>query len=155
MNDKLKDAIKRMEEKSVDFRTLDLGEKAFTAEDVARLSDVDPREICKMLIVKSDKGDICAVMLPGLKRLNSKKLRRFLRGNKIRMLRAEELRKEVGFEPGEVCPILIEKIPMIIDESVFETERINFGAGDLYYGIEIKSRDILKFVNARIEDIVE
>jgi prolyl-tRNA editing enzyme YbaK/EbsC (Cys-tRNA(Pro) deacylase) len=94
-------------------------------------------------------------MLPGIKRIDNKKLLKELKAKKVRFLNEEELKGNASFEPGEVCPVLIEKIPVLIDKTVFDTERINFGSGDLYYGIEINSKDLLKCVKGKIVNIVE
>jgi len=155
MNQVLQQAKNKLEKLRINYRILDLGEKAYTVEDVERLTSVNPKEICKTLIMKTDKGMVFAVMLSGQKRINNKKVRKIIHASKIRMLTSEELKSKTVFEPGTVCPILIEDIPILIDKSVFETEKINFGSGDLCYGIEMKSKDILKCVDAKIVDIAD
>lgn len=155
MNRFLQQAKKKLEKLGIEYKILDLGDKAFTVDDVERLCNVNPREICKTLIVKTDKNEIYAIMLSGKKRIDNKKLCRLVNTKKTRFLTGGELKKKTVFEPGTVCPVLVENIPVLIDKSVFKTERINFGSGDLYYGIEIKSKDILKCVDAKIVDIVE
>jgi len=155
MNQVLQQAKEKLEKLGIEYRILDLGGKAYTVEDVKRLTNVNPKEICKTLIMKTDKGKIFAVMLSGQKRIDNKKLRKIIHASKVRMLTPEELKRQTVFEPGTVCPVLIEDIPLLIDSSVFETERINFGSGDLCYGIEMKSKDILKCVDAKIVDIAD
>lgn len=155
MNENILKAIEKLKKLNIEYKVLDLGGIARTSEDVMKLSDVNPREIVKTLIMKADNDKIYAVMLPGVKKINNKKLLKILKVKKIRFLNENELKETAGFQPGEVCPVLIEKIPVLIDKTVFDTEKINFGSGDLYYGIEIKSKDILKCVDAKIVDIVE
>ena len=88
-------------------------------------------------------------------RLNSKKLRKIVKAKKIRMLNNEELKKEAGFEPGTVCPILVNNLPLFVDKRVFETDKINTGSGDLYYGIEFDPKILLDFENVKVVDVVD
>ncbi len=71
------------------------------------------------------------------------------------MLNEDELRENTPFAPGEVCPILLKNTPTYIDKTVFDTEKINTGSGDLYFGLEFPSKALLKFLDAKIVDIVE
>jgi len=156
MNDKLIKAIEKLKSMGISYKLLEFNEAARTSEDVARLYNIDPREIIKTLIVKTNDDRVLAIMLPGVMRIDNKKLLNELDAKSVRLLNEHELRESTLFEPGEVCPVLIENIPILIDKTVFETERINFGSGDLYYGIEISSKDLLKVLkNARIVDIVK
>lgn len=155
MNDKLLKAIEKLKSLKIPYKVLDLGGIARTWQDVAKLYNVDPREIVKTIIVKTDDDRIFAVILPGVMRIDNKKLLKELNAKKLRFLNENELRDNMNFEPGEVCPVLIEKHPILIDKNVFETERINFGSGDLYFGIEINSKDLLKVIKGKIVDIVE
>ncbi|MCX8179725.1 MAG: YbaK/EbsC family protein [Candidatus Aenigmarchaeota archaeon] len=152
MNEKLLKALSKLKEKGVKYRLLEFAGIARTSEDVARLYDVDPREIIKTLIVKADDSYF-AVMLPGVYRIDNKKLLKELNARKCRFLNEHELKEQLFFEPGEVCPILIEKLPILVDRTVFETKKINFGSGDLYYGIEISTEDLKKVV--KIDKIVD
>ncbi len=155
MNDKLIKAIGKLKNFGIEYRILEFNEAARTSEDVARLYNINPREIVKTLILKTNEDKYYAVILPGVFKIDSKKLLKVLNAKSIRFLNLEELRSQTIFEPGEVCPILIEKIPILIDKTVFETEKINFGSGDLYYGIEIRSKDLQKIIKAEIVDIVK
>jgi Cys-tRNA(Pro) deacylase len=156
MNDKLIKAIEKLKSLGVKYNILEFNEAARTSEDVARLYNINPREIAKTMIVKTNDDRVFAVMLPGLSKIDSKKLMKEISAKSIRFLNEDELKKNTFFEPGEVCPVLIENMPILIDKTVFETEKINFGSGDLYFGIEINSKDLLKIVkNGKIVDVVK
>ena len=156
MNEKLIKAIEKLKAIGIAYRLLEFNEAARTSEDVAKLYNINPREIIKTLIVKTNDDRFFAVMLPGVMRIDNKKLLKEVNAKSVRFLNEHELREFTLFEPGEVCPILIENMPILIDKTVLETERINFGSGDLYYGIEIDSKDLLKALkNERVVDIVK
>jgi Cys-tRNA(Pro)/Cys-tRNA(Cys) deacylase len=156
MNDKLIKAIEKLKSLGLKYNILEFNEAARTSDDVARLYNINPREIIKTLIIKLNDNRVFAVMIPGPMKIDSKKLLKEINAKSIRFLNEEELRKNTIFEPGEVCPVLIESIPILIDKTVFETEKINFGSGDLYFGIEINSKDLLKIIkNGKIVDVVK
>jgi prolyl-tRNA editing enzyme YbaK/EbsC (Cys-tRNA(Pro) deacylase) len=46
-------------------------------------------------------------------------------------------------------------MPLYLDRSCFRTERVNFGSGDLLYGIEMKSEDMKNAIKAEIVDVSE
>lgn len=73
--------------------------------------------------------------------------------SKLRLATPEEVKQEIGLEIGAVCPLFLD-LPMLIDRRIFNREKINFGSGDHLFGIEIKPKDILKCVEAKISDIV-
>ncbi len=153
MNDNLLRAIKKLKNLKIPYRLLEFPDVAKTSDDVARMGDVDAKEIVKTLLVKTDDNRIYALVLPGMKRLDNKKVRELLKAKNLRLLNEDELKENTPFIPGEVCPILVEKISIYIDKTVFETEKINFGSGDLYFGIEINSKDIDKCIEGEIVDI--
>jgi Cys-tRNA(Pro) deacylase len=153
MNNNILRAIQKLKDLKIPYRLLEFPAVARTSQDVVRMGDVDPREIIKTLMVKTSDGRVYALMLPGIMKVDNKKVRKLLKSKKLRMLNKDELKENTPFVPGEVCPIIIEKIPIYIDKRSFETEKVNFGSGDLYFGIEINSKDIKKCIKGKIVDI--
>jgi len=156
MNDKLIKAIEKLKSLGIKYNVLEFNEAARTSEDVARLYKINPREIIKTLIIKTNDNRVFAVMVPGPMKIDNKKLLKEIKTKSVRFLNEDEMRTNTIFQPGEVCPVLIENMTILIDKTVFETEKINFGSGDLFYGIEINSKDLLKIVkNEKIVDVVK
>ena len=153
MNDNLINAVKKLKNAKIPYRLLEFPAVAKTSQDVERMGDVDPREIIKTLLVKTEDNRIYAFLLPGIKRLDNKKARELLNTKNLRMLNEDELKENTPFIPGEVCPIIIDNIPIYIDKNIFETEKVNFGSGDLFFGIEISSKDIDKCIKGKVVDI--
>ncbi len=152
MNENIIRVVEKLKKLNVPYRIIELGGIGRTSQDVAKLTNVNEREICKTLLIKTDNG-IVAVVLPAPFKMDNKKIREVLNTKNIRFLNEDELKENTPFKPGEVCPIIIEKIPIYIDKRAFETEKINFGSGDLYYGIEINSKDISKCIKGTVVDI--
>lgn len=153
MNNNIIRVIEKLKRLNIPHRVMELGGIGRTSQDVTRLTNVNFREVCKTLIIKTDNNDVVAVLLPAPFKIDSKKLRELLEAKSIRFLNEDELKQNTPFSPGEVCPIIIENIPIYIDKRVFETEKVNFGSGDLYFGIEINSKDIEKCIKGKVVDI--
>jgi len=144
-------SAKLLEEKGVDYRVVELTERAVTVEDVVRYAKhtIDPDEICKTIILKDRGGRMHAVFLRGGDRIDFKKLRGLI--GKASVAASDEVEEATGFKPGAVCPLTLD-VPLYIDERVFMKERINFGSGNHLYGIELSSKDLAKVIDFRVVD---
>jgi len=156
MNEILQGIIKKLEEKNIEFNLIELKDRAMTVKDVIKFSDgkVNPKEVCKTLILKDQENNSYAVVALGNDRINFSKARKRFNCSKLRLATPDEVKKEIGLEIGSVCPLFLD-LPMLVDRKVFSRRNINFGSGDHLFGIEISPKDILKCTNAKITDIVE
>lgn len=156
MNEKLKEIINKLKEKNIDFKLIELKDRAMTVEEVMKFSDgkVDPKEICKTLILKDKENNSYAVVSLGNDRIDFEKVSKKFNCSKLRLATPEEVEEKIGLEIGAVCPLFL-NISMLIDRKIFNRKKINFGSGDHLFGIEINPKDILKCVDAKISDVVE
>jgi prolyl-tRNA editing enzyme YbaK/EbsC (Cys-tRNA(Pro) deacylase) len=154
MNEKLNELINKLKEKNIEFNLIQLKDRAMTVEEVMKFSDgkVNPKEICKTLILKDQKNNSYAVVVIGNDRVDFEKVSKRFNCSRLRLATPEEIKKEIGLEIGAVCPLFL-GLPMLIDRRIFNRERINFGSGDHLFGIEINPKDILKCVDANISDV--
>jgi len=152
MNQRLKNTTEKLRKLGLHFKILELCEPAVSVRDVVNKSqgDVKVDEICKTLLMKGK--DPFAVLIKGLDKVDLKKVENLIK-HKVRFLSREEIKMQFEFELGEVCPLFLE-IPVIVDKKVLELETANMGSGDLFCGIEMNPRDILKCINHKIEDVV-
>jgi prolyl-tRNA editing enzyme YbaK/EbsC (Cys-tRNA(Pro) deacylase) len=144
-------SAKLLEEKGVEYRVIELTERAVTVEDVVRYAKhgIDPDEICKTIILKDREDRICAVFLKGGDRIDFKKLRRVI--GKASVAAPDEVEEVAGVKAGAVCPLLLD-VPLYVDERVFMKERINFGSGNHLYGIEMSPKDLAKVMDYKVVD---
>jgi prolyl-tRNA editing enzyme YbaK/EbsC (Cys-tRNA(Pro) deacylase) len=144
-------SAKLLEEKGVDYRLIELTDRAVTVEDVVRYvkHGVDRDEICKTIILKDKEGRMHAVFLKGGDRIDFKKLRRVM--GKARVAAPDEVEEATGVKAGAVCPLNLD-VPLYVDERVFMKERINFGSGNHLYGIEMSPKDIAKVMDYKVVD---
>ena len=144
---------KLLAENGVRYRLIELSKPAFTVRDVIEFSkdSIDQREICKTIIVKSECGKFYAALLKGNDLIDFKKLDKII-GLKTKIADPHEINEVTGQTLGSLCPIIL-KIPIFIDHQILDLEKINFGSGNLSYGIEISVKDLVRIIVFKIVDI--
>ena len=144
-----------LEKKGVDFRLIELENRAVSVEDVIKYSkkEIKPEEICKTIIVKDNKNAKYAIFLLGDQKIDFKKAKTIL-GSKVRISSLQEVKETTGVEPGAVCPLLV-NIPLLVDTKILTRERINFGSGNHRYGLEIRPKDLAKIKDYTPVDITQ
>jgi len=144
-------SAKLLDEKGIDYRIIELTDRAVTVEDVVRYAKhgVDPDEICKTIVLKDREGRMLAVFLRGGDRIDFKKLRRVI--GKASVAVSDDVEEATGVKPGAVCPLMLD-VPLYVDERVFMKERINFGSGNHLYGIELSPNDLAKVIDFMVVD---
>ncbi|QQG39716.1 MAG: YbaK/EbsC family protein [Candidatus Aenigmatarchaeota archaeon] len=146
---------KRLEEKGISYRLIELEGRAVSVKDVLALAKekIKLEEVCKTIVAKDGKGNSYAFVLKGNQKIDMAKAERLVGGG-LRIARPEEVEDAAGVEPGAVCPLLLE-IPILVDRRVLDTERINFGSGDHLYGVEISTKDLEKVIEFRVADFAK
>ncbi|OGD61474.1 hypothetical protein A3K78_03055 [Candidatus Bathyarchaeota archaeon RBG_13_52_12] len=142
-------------EKGIKYRLIELTGRAMTVADVARYSkgDINVREICKTVIMKDGEGGYYAFFLVGTDHVDLIKARR-LTGKNLRIANPAEVRDSANVDPGAVCPLTL-RIPLIVDSRITALKHVNFGSGHHLYGIEMKTRDLLRIFPYTVADIAE
>ncbi len=126
-----------------------------TSEEAAFYRNEPIKIGAKALILKTDKEFIMAV-IPGNKKINSKKLKLILKTKNLRFATEQELLKISNCTPGSVPPFgNLFNISLFIDKLLLENEFVAFNAGSLTKSIKIKKQDYLSLVNAKIESFIE
>ena len=149
------DSVRALRDRGVDFRIIELKQRAVSVEDVVKYSksEIAVDEICKTILLKDSAGERHAVFLLGGHRIDFGKVKAVI-GRSAKIATFEEVKATTGVEPGAICPILLAP-PLLVDRRVLTKERINFGSGDHLYGLEIKSRDFEKLVEYHLVDIAK
>ena len=144
-----------LNKKGIDYRIIELEERAITVADVIKYSkgDIKPEEICKTIIVKDQKGNMFAIFLLGDHKIDEKKAKKAIK-SKIKIAGLEEIRKALGIGAGAICPIILD-IPIFVDTKVLTRDRLNFGSGNHLFGIEISSKDLNKIIDYKVVDIAK
>ena len=154
-----KEPVKRAEKFLKNFdRSLEvviLENSARTAQDAATVLDCDVGAIVKSLLFKTDDGFILC-LIAGDKRCSLNKLKQIKNKKDISMASPEEVKEQTGYTIGGVSPIgHLEKIEIIIDNSLERFNELFAAAGHPNCIFKINFKDIQKITNGKVEDIIE
>lgn len=130
-------------------------------DDAARERGVETSQIIKSLIIESE-GELFHACIPGDRTLSEKKI-----GAEYRLVDPERSKELTGFESGTVHPLSTD-LKHLIDERIFENDRVSFTTGDQDRGVIIEASkfresleekgidfDVSDFVVTEEEDLEE
>ena len=124
-----------------------------TSELAAAKIGCEVGQIAKSMLLKGKDGQFRLIVCAGDKRVDNKKLKAAL-GVKARFATAEETEVETGFTPGGVCPFAIDRLPILIDESLSRFEIIYPAAGNDASGVPVSFATLKELVGAEICDVM-
>ena len=154
-----KEPVKRVEKflKGFDqsLEVIVLENSARTAKDAAIALGCDVGAIVKSLLFKTgDNFTLCLVA--GDKRCSLIKLKKIKDEKDISMASPEEVKTQTGYTIGGVSPIgHLEKIEIIIDNSLKRFNELFAAAGHPNCVFKINFKNIQKITNGKVEDIIE
>lgn len=109
--------------------------------------------VVKSLLFKTEGGYVLLV-LPGDKRVSSKKVRSFLGVKEVRMASPEDVLSIMGCEVGGCYPLgFICGVKTVADVSIKEAESLMFSVGRRDRSIEIKREDFEKISSLEVASI--
>ena len=154
-----KEPVKRAEKCLKEFdqslEIIILENSARTAKDAATALDCNVCAIVKSLLFKT--GDVFILCLvAGDKRCSLNKLKRIKDEKNISMASPKDVKAQTGYTIGGVSPIgHLEKIEIIIDNSLERFNELFAAAGHQNCIFKINFKDIQKITNGKVEDIIE
>jgi len=122
-----------------------------SVDDVQKYLGFGLDEALVTLIMKTEKGFV-AVIRRGDCSLDSKKVKKILKVESLRMATDEEFTKLAGVVPG-AAHILNPVMITLIDNKVFENEKLNGGSDSLLYTFRYNTQDLKKIPNSQIVDV--
>ena len=154
-----KEPVKRAEKflKGFDqsLEVIVLENSARTAKDAAIALGCDVGAIIKSLLFKTGDGFILC-LVAGDKRCSLNKLKKIKDEKDISMASPEDVKVQTGYTIGGVSPIgHLEKIEIIIDNSLKRFNELFAAAGHPNCVFKINFKDIQKITNGKVEDIIE
>ncbi|MDA7785699.1 YbaK/EbsC family protein [Candidatus Pelagibacter sp.] len=154
-----KEPVKRAEKFLKEFdqslEVIVLENSARTAQDAATALDCNVGAIVKSLLFKTGNSfTLCLVA--GDKRCSLNKLKKIKDKQDISMASPDEVKIQTGYTIGGVSPIgHLEKIEIIIDNSLERFNELFAAAGHPNCIFKINFKDIHKITNGKVEDIIE
>jgi Ala-tRNA(Pro) deacylase len=145
--------ITYLNEHGIPFRH-DEHEETRTSADSARVRG-EPLEIgAKAIVMKVDER-FCLFVMSAALRVDSKSIRRQLGASRTRFATPEELYELTGLVPGAVPPFgrPILDLPLYVDPSVFENDRMAFNAGSLTHSVIMRTADYRRLVDPEVFEL--
>jgi len=146
--------VQRLKELGVNHRLLNLGDEAYTVEDVVRLGRVPRDEVCKtLLFVEKSGGTSVLVLVPGDSRVDIERVET-VTGLKLRLASPREVKGITGYEVGALPPFGHRTLSLtLVDERLMLKEMVNFGTGIHDTGAEMSPGDFARVMTFRVANI--
>lgn len=124
-------------------------------EEAARLLNVSPDRVFKMLIVTiSNKPDLAVAIVPVSHSLNLKSIASFFAVKKVVMADATSAENATGYILGGISPLGQKKrLPCVLDASAFDFATIFVSGGKRSLEIELAAPDLIRLCDARTANI--
>jgi len=154
-----KEPVKRVEKFLKDFdkslEVITLENSARTAQDAATALGCDVGAIIKSLLFKTEDSFILC-LVSGDKRCSLNKLKEIKNKKDVSMASPEDVKTQTGYTIGGVSPVgHLEKIEIIIDNSLERFNELFAAAGHPNCVFKINFSNIQKITNGKVEDIIE
>ena len=154
-----KEPVKRAEKFLKDFdpslEVIVLKDTARTAQDAAAALGCDVGAIVKSLLFKTEDSFILC-LVSGDKRCSLNKLKKIKNKKDVAMASPEDVKNQTGYTIGGVSPVgHLEKIEIIIDNSLERFIELFAAAGHPNCVFKINFSNIQKITNGKVEDIIE
>ncbi len=129
----------------VKWRLIRASGRTTTVNDAARFLGVDRSRIVKTLIVVAG-DDVYAVVIPGDKRLDMRKLANIV-GVRPRLAKPEEVVEKTGYTVGGVPPIALpDSVKLVVDEFLLRHDRVYGGGGEDGVLLEFNPKELVELV---------
>ena len=126
-----------------------------TGTEIAEILGEKPENAFKTLVTVAKSGEHYVFMIPVNSELNLKKAAKAAGEKNIEMISQRELLPLTGYVHGGCSPIgMKKKFKTFIDKSALNFATIYFSAGKVGYQVCVKVSDILPYINATAEDLV-
>ena len=129
--------------------------EAFTALEIAALEHVKGRMLAKVVIVKTDPGELVMVVLPADRRVDFRKVAAVLGTEGLRLSQEAEFRTRFpACEVGAMPPFgNLFGLPVLVDELLAENDEIVFNAGTHTLTAKLRFADFRRLVQPRIASL--
>ncbi|MDA8794000.1 hypothetical protein N9N67_12190 [Bacteriovoracaceae bacterium] len=146
MTDIYKKVLQYLNEQKVQYKYLEHG-PAKTCEESALMRN-EPIEIGGKTILLKSKEKFHLFVLSAALSVDSKRVRKILKDQKLRFANQNELMERCQVEKGALPPFGAPIYPfdLYLDDSILTNDRIAFNAGDITKSVILKTDDYLKLV---------
>lgn len=150
--------LKLLTSYSTAYRILPHDRPVYTVEDAVAARGVDAREMVKSILLREKSGSrYVMACVAGPDRLVPQKVRAQLDGwKRLTFAAAEEITEVTGYIKGAVAPLCLpDEIPVFIDRSLTDCEKVNISSGDPCFGLELAITDLVGLASAEISELID
>ena len=124
--------------------------KAETVEESAQNTGVEPREVVKTLVFKSEDGFV-AVLCPGDTSVDEDKLEDIVGGD-VEMATPTKVEDETGYIVGGVSPFDLD-VRVLMEEEILDRDNVKPSAGSRLVGVRIEPEELERAVEPEVVDV--
>jgi Ala-tRNA(Pro) deacylase len=137
----------------VEFVKLD-HEPVYTSEQAAAVRGINLESGAKSLLFKTKIGFVL-VVVPGSKRVDSKKLKKLLGVKDVRFATPEEVKEQMGCEIGSCYPFgNVAGLRTLVDKSLGQNDIISFNPGRHDISIKMQYADYAKLASPEVVEAI-
>lgn len=151
-------AIRELEANKIEHivREYEVDEDNLDALSVALKTNEDVTRVFKTLVLLNEKKELLVACVPGIEKIDLKKLAKVSGSKKVEMLPLKDLQATTGYVRGGCSPIAIKKRhTTYIHKSVFDNDKILVSGGLRGLQIEIEPKKLVDYLKMVVEDIIE
>jgi Cys-tRNA(Pro) deacylase len=124
----------------------------FTVDEAAVERGVHPRQLVKVMVVRPENQGLVAVLVPGDRRLDLKKLRQTLGVKRVRLATPDEIQLATGSPVGAISPIGLDEMALFVDRGIAQEQIVAMSSGSPDAGILLASADLIELVGGEMGD---
>lgn len=137
-------------------REYEVDEDNLDALTVALKTNEDVTRVFKTLVLLNEKKEMLVACVPGIEKIDLKKLAKLSDSKKVEMLAMKDLLPMTGYLRGGCSPVGIKKRHRtFIHQSVFDNEKILISGGLRGIQIEIDPKLLVDYLKMTVGDIIE
>jgi Cys-tRNA(Pro)/Cys-tRNA(Cys) deacylase len=146
--------MRLLEGKGIPYEPRQQARKQFTAEGVAADLGVPVSWVVKAMIVERSDRSYALVVIPGNLQLSLKKVGAVLGDKNVALAQQRDVQRVTGYQVGAVSVLGYRRddIPSFVDEHVLELERVVISSGNPDMGLEMDPQDLIRVLEARVDD---
>lgn len=151
-------AIRELEIHKIEhsIREYEVDENNLDAVSVALKVNEDITRVFKTLVLLNDKKEMIVACVPGMEKLDLKKLAKLSGSKKLEMLPMKDLLAYTGYIRGGCSPIGIKKRhTAFIHESALDNKKILISGGLRGLQIEIEPQKLIDYLKLTVGNIIE
>lgn len=128
----------------------------YTAAEIAEQRGRPVSSIVKCIVLADSAGNRVMACVPGNRKVRPALVRDVMGTGKLEFVPEKELRAITGQPLGTTAPVALKTaIPIVIDTALAKLDKLSLSSGNLRFGIELATGDLLRLTGARVATISE